>query len=109
MTVRGFVDCACAEFQHAVMPEAGPRPVWLYGQGGMRQALKLLLVAADDWKMAVTPTDAGGDPGRLRYHGGIHVDGIHVTMIYDDAGRPLLPSNAGFYPADYAALARGRT
>ena len=108
MSVQGFSDCACAEFATAATPELGPKPVWLRGQSGMRKALALLQAYALDWRLSTMDLEDGGEPGRTRYHGGVHVDGLHVAMIFAGAGRPLLPTAAGVYSVDHVGLAAGR-
>lgn len=88
MSVVGVSDCACHDFRGSSMPFHGPPAVWLVGQAGIRKALKLLQNYGKEW------FNACNDQGDQLYHGGVHVDGIHVTAILDDDGTVLFESDA---------------
>jgi hypothetical protein len=87
MSVIGVVDCACSDFSGKSFPFAGPQAVWLKGQKGIRKALKLLMDR--DAILRLQGTDV---EDRILYHGGIHVDRVHVLGILDDDGTILYES-----------------
>lgn len=77
MSIIGVRECACADFEGLAMPESGPAVLRFRGQSGVRLALAALQYYANDG---------------LRYHGGVHVDGVHVLGIVGDNGEVLYES-----------------
>jgi hypothetical protein len=75
VSVVGITECACREFDGYPMPEPGPPALWL---GGSQRDIGRALSTLRAYKVG----------GRL-YHGGVHVDGVHVAAILDDNGAPL--------------------
>lgn len=91
MTFVGISECACLDFPGEPSREEAPKAIWLHGEAGLRRALELLLGYESEvlksWLQRETPPwDRRG-----RYHGAVHVDGVHITGINAADGTNLYP------------------